>query len=642
MYEEESAGLLGVQALASESPMPPPMQRPVRRLAPCAFALVATFLAAIPLAAAPAETEAAVERYMEHVRVLAAPEMRGRGAGMPELDRAADYIAERLRTAGLEPAGDNGTYLQPFELTTGASMGERNSMQIDRLRASTALEVGEDYIPINFSASGEVEGEVVFAGYGATAPEFGYDDYFHFDVRDKIVLLLRYEPDFFRDESEEGGERGRRYTRHSHLIAKAIQARNRGAKAVLLVNSRSRGRRGDRLIRFGSVSGPTDAGIPMVQVKSDIVERWLRGSGRSLRLLQRDIESSKQPQSFALASSVRVSLSVDVEHERATASNVAAYLPGSTDEYLILGAHYDHLGLGGQSSLSPSNVGEIHPGADDNASGVAAILELARMYSERETKPRLGRLFLAFAGEEIGLLGSSHWADNPTLPLDGAVAMLNFDMVGRIDKRKLYVGGIGTAEPFAGLVESAADEHELRIETSRSGYSSSDHTSFAAKRIPVLFFFSGLHSDYHKPGDTPDKIDGKAAVELLAAAADIADGIGALPERLAFVEASEESGHGRPSGDGGGSGYGPWFGSVPDFGEVPEGVKFADVRPGSPAAEAGLRGGDILIRWNDAPVKNLYDFTYALREAEVGEVVAVRVLRDGEEVAADVTLAERP
>ncbi len=614
-----------------------------------AVALLATACAPFFLVSAPAEHDSeAVERYLEHVRFLAAPEMRGRGAGMPELDKAAEYIANRFRAAGLQPAGERGSFLQPFELTTGASMGEANSMRVERPRGTSELEVGKEYSPINFSASGEVEGEVVFAGYGASADELDYDDYFHFDVTDKIVLLLRYEPDFFRGESkdsdqESGRGRNRQYTRHSHLIAKAIQARNRGAKAVLLVNSRSRGRRGDRLIRFGSVSGPTNAGIPMVQVKSDIVERWLRGSGRSLRLLQRDIEASKQPQSFALASSLRIRLSVDVEHERATVSNVAAYLPGSTTDYVVVGAHYDHLGLGSESSLSQSRVGEIHPGADDNASGVAGILEFARKYSNRERKPRLGLLFLAFAGEEIGLLGSSHWVDNPTLPLENAVAMLNFDMVGRIQSRKLYVGGIGTAEPFGKLVEQAAAEHSLKVDTSRSGYSSSDHTSFAAKKIPVLFFFSGLHSDYHKPGDTADKIDGEAAVSLLGVAARVVEGIEALEDRLAFVEDTPDSSHGRPSGDGGGGGgYGPWFGSIPDFGEVPNGVKFADVRPGSPAAEAGLRGGDILTHWNDAPVENLYDFTYALRDSEVGELVQVRVLRDGQEVTAGVTLAERP
>ena len=607
------------------------------------LALAALVLAGWPVSGA--ADEKAVERYMSHVEFLASPEMRGRGAGMPELDEAADYIAQAFEGLGIGPAGDDGTYLQPFEVTTGASMGEDNRLRVERKRGVSELEPKKDFIPINFSGSGSVEGEIVFVGYGATAEEFDYDDYFHLDVKDKIVLVLRYEPRFFSQEDESEEDQGqsagdRRMTRHSHLIAKAIQARRRGAKAVLLVNSRGRGRRGDRLIRFGSVSGPTDAGIPMVQVSSAIVEQWLRGSGRSLRVLERDIEASKRPQSFPLASSLRISLSVDVEHQRAMVSNVAGYLPGKSDEYLILGAHYDHLGMGGEGSLAP-NRRAPHLGADDNASGVAAILELARSYAQAD-KPERGILFLAFAGEEIGLLGSGHWVENPTLPIENAVAMFNFDMVGRIEKRKLYVGGVGTAEPFEALVQAAASEHGLKADRSKSGSSSSDHTSFAAKKIPVLFFFSGLHSDYHKPSDSADKIDGATAVEMLAMARQIIDGVAEREERLAFVEVAPESRRGGRGGDGEQRGYGPWFGSIPDFGEVPNGVKFADVRSGSPADQAGLQGGDILTHWNDTAITNLYDFTYALRDSKVGDVVTVRVLRGEQEVTAKVTLAARP
>ena len=636
------------QAQVSEAAMQPPHISPPSRVRCLRSAVGWLALASLLLVGWPAQgaaDEQAVERYMGHVEFLASPEMRGRGAGMPELDEAADYIAQALKAQGAVPAGEDGTYLQPFEVTTGASLGEDNNLRVERKRGASELELKRDFIPINFSGSGSVEGEVVFVGYGATAEEFDYDDYFHLDVKDKIVLVMRYEPRFFSEEdSSEQADResgsSRRMTRHSHLIAKAIQARKRGAKAVLLVNSRTRGSRRDRLIRFGSVSGPTDAGIPMVQIRTTIAEQWLRGSGRSLRLLERDIEESEKPQSFPLASSLRVSLSVDVEHQRATVSNVAGYLPGKSEEYLVVGAHYDHLGMGGEGSLAP-NRRAAHLGADDNASGVAAILELARSYAQGD-EPERGILFLAFAGEEIGLLGSRHWVENPTLPLENAVAMFNFDMVGRIENRKLYVGGVGTAEPFEALVQAAASEHELKVDKSRSGSSSSDHTSFATKEIPVLFFFSGLHADYHKPSDTADKIDGATTVEMLAMARQVIDGIAERPERLAFVKAAPDSSHGPGAGDGEQRGYGPWFGSIPDFGEVPNGVKFADVRAGSPAATAGLQGGDILTHWNDAAITNLYDFTYALRDSKVGDVVTVRVLRGEQEVTAKVTLAPRP
>ncbi len=587
----------------------------------------------------------AIASYLEHVRVLADPAMGGRGAGMPGLEQAAGYIEKQFEDAGLQPAGVDGTFMQPFEVTTDASMGETNILRVTRGDGSEDLELNEDFIPINFSGSGVVEGDLAFVGYGATATEFGYDDYFHMDVRDKLVIVLRYEPDFFHesegDEEEGRRRRERRYTRHSHLIAKAIQARHRGAKAVLLVDARTRGQRADRLIRFGSVSGPTDAGIPMVQVHRDVVESWLRGSGSSLRLLERDIGLSKQPQSFTLGPALRVRLEVDVQHERATVRNVAGYLPGKSDQYLVLGAHYDHLGLGGEGSLAPSQHGKVHPGADDNASGVAAIIELARHYSASDTQARLGLLFLAFAAEEIGLLGSSHWVDNPTLPLENAAAMLNFDMVGRIKDRRLFVGGLGTAAELEAIVKGAAKNHDLRLDKSSSSASSSDHTSFASKNIPVLFFFSGLHSDYHKPSDTAEKINGESAVQLLGVARDVIGEIDAQQQRMAFVE-SAPRGHGGRDTPGGGSGYGPWFGSVPDFGEVPNGVKFADIRVDSPAKEAGLMGGDILTHWNGDAVQNLHDFTYALRASAVGDVVTVRFLRDGKEMTAEVTLAERP
>ena len=368
--------------------------------------LVAAFLlpAAAIWAAPPPFTADDPGGYLEHVEFLAAPEMKGRGAGSPELDQAAEYIAKQFESAGLQPAGDDGSYFQKFAVTTGAKMGGDNRLEVTRNRGVDKLAPGEEYIPINFSGSGEVSGQAVFAGYGVSADELDYDDYTHFDVKDKIVIVLRYEPDFFEDDDERGKRgRRRRYTRHSHLISKAINARDRGAEALILVEGP--GRRADSLIKFGSISGPADAGIPVVQVKSSVVEKWLRGSGRSLRILRRDINGKHEPQSFELAESLTIELSVDVEREQAMVSNVAGYLPGETDEFVVIGAHYDHLGLGDQSSLAPSQIGDIHHGADDNASGTAGVIELARHYASGGERPRRGLLFLAFAAEEIGLLG---------------------------------------------------------------------------------------------------------------------------------------------------------------------------------------------------------------------------------------------
>jgi hypothetical protein len=330
-------------------------------------------------------------------------------------------------------------------------------------------------------------------------------------------------------------------------------------------------------------------------------------------------------------------LTVGIKTARATVNNVMAYLPGKTDEYVIVGAHYDHLGRGNFDSLAPSQIGQIHPGADDNASGTAGVLELARLFAPMKGQLERGILFQSYAGEELGLLGSAAWVKSPTRPLEKCVAMLNMDMIGRIKDQKVYIGGVGTGSTLKVDVEQAAANSGFKIEYSQGGYSSSDHTSFVSKKIPVLFFFSGLHSDYHKPSDTWDKIDPDSAARLLQVVGMTAEELADASGRPTFVTVAED----RPAGGSGGSGYGPYFGSIPDFGQTENGVKFSDVKPGSPAAKAGLRGGDVLVEFAGKPIKNLYDFTDALRRSKVGEIVDVKVLRDGRPMVVSVKLEQR-
>ena len=311
---------------------------------------------------------------------------------------------------------------------------------------------------------------------------------------------------------------------------------------------------------------------------------------------------------------------------------------------MIIGAHYDHLGLGEQFSLAPSKAGTVHPGADDNASGTAGVLELAHWFSQ-EPHHKRGILFLTFAGEELGLLGSSYYVNHPVLPLADAVAMINMDMIGRIRENKIYVGGVGTGTTFAPLLKQAAKTHDFDADiTERGGYGSSDHTSFTTKQVPVLFFFSGLHADYHKPSDTWDKIDAPDATRLLNMIADVMDHLMDDSTRPQFVRVAEaEPPHEEASHSGSAtvSGYGPDFGSIPDFTEIPNGVRFADVRPGSPAAKAGLKAGDVLTEFDGKPIQNLYDFTYALRAKKPGQEVLVKVLRGTQTIEAKVLLTER-
>ncbi len=598
------------------------------------LALVLALLACadVALAAAPAIPPADPQRYLDDIKALSAPAMEGRGAGTKGITRAEHLIEKRYKSLGLEPAGTD-SYLQPFTVITGAQLKGKNSFAVLTGDHKRELKAKQDFVPFSFSASGSAHGAMVFAGYGVTAEEFQYDDYAGIDVKDKIVVVLRYEPPSF---AVKGGNQG--MTQHSQLVTKAINARNHGAKALVLVNGKLGDGEEDLLTRFGSVNGPEDAGIIFLQAKNAVAEDWVKASGKSLGELQKQIDDSSKPASFALPENQSAALTVSIRTTRATVNNVLAYLPGKTDEYVIIGAHYDHLGRGNIDSLAPSQIGQIHPGADDNASGTAGVLELARLLAPQKGQLRRGILFMSFAGEELGLLGSSAWVNHPTRPLDKAVAMLNMDMIGRIKNDKVYIGGVGTGSTLKAVVEEAQANSGFKIEYSPGGYSSSDHTSFVTKKIPVLFFFSGLHSDYHKPSDTWDKIDPVAATRLLGVVGTTAELLADADTRPSFVVVEEDK---HPGALGGAGGYGPYFGSIPDFGQVETGVKFSDVKPGSPAAKAGLKAGDILIQFGDKPIKNLYDFTDALRRSKVGDVVEVKVLRDGQPVTASVKLEQR-
>ena len=591
-------------------------------------------VAILALAAVSLATVGSVDaqHYLEDIKALTSPAMEGRGDGTKGLTLAAQLIENRLKKLGLKPAGTS-SYLQPFTVVTGARLRSGNRFTVQTTgHSKSELQSNQDFVPFSFSSSGSASGALVFAGYGASANEFQYDDYGALDVKDKIVVVLRYEPAGFAAKTGHHG-----LTQHSQLVTKAINARNHGAKAIVLINGKLGEGEEDLLTRFGSVSGPEDAGILFVHVKNAVAESWFQAAGKSLADVQNQINTSSKPASFSFPENLRASLNVNIESTRATVNNVLAYLPGRTDEYIIIGAHYDHLGRGNFDSLAPSEIGQIHPGADDNASGTAGLLELARLLAPQKGQFQRGILFSAFAGEELGLLGSAEWVKAPTLPLDKAVAMLNMDMIGRIREDKVYVGGVGTGSSFKMLLEDAQSKSGLKLEYSAGGYAASDHTSFVSKHIPVLFFFSGLHSDYHKPSDTWEKINASAAARLLELISDVGLQLANASTPPTFVAVVED----KPVGGTGGGGYGPYFGSIPDFGQVERGVRFSDVRPGSPAAKAGLKAGDTLVQFNDKPIKNLYDFTDALRRSKVGDVVQVKVLRDGQELTASVKLEQR-
>lgn len=578
----------------------------------------------------------APEKLRRHVEYLASPAMKGRATGTPELNRAAKYIAGQFRRAGLQPASGK-DYFQKFSVTVGAELGKEGRAALIRGGQSSALAAGEDYVPLDLSDSGEARLPLVFAGYGITADEHRYDDYLHFDVAGKAVIALRQEP---QKNDEKSAFDGRQPTYHSAIFSKAVNARNHGARALILVNDQPGPAEEDTLLRFGTAVDPENSGLLVIQVKRAVVDAWLAPLGKSLADLQKQIDEKLQPQSFYLPDAA-LDLRVEIRRIAGETQNVVGLLRGSdpklAEEAIVIGAHYDHLGLGRRGSLAPSQAGQVHPGADDNASGTAALVEMAAALAARRSELRRSIVFIGFSGEELGLRGSSYYTKNPAWPLERTAAMLNLDMVGRPRDGKLTVGGMGTSPVFPEIIERA-NATGLQVSFSKSGYGNSDHSSFYVKNIPVLFFFSGLHADYHKPSDLPDRLlyADHARVTDLALRSALA--LATREERPAFVRVQEEQ---RPVTGGGGGGYGAYFGSIPDMGEEVNGVKFADVRDGSPAAKAGLKGGDILVEFAGKEIKNLYDFTYALRSHRPGETVKVTVLRGTERLTVDVTLEQR-
>ncbi len=577
-------------------------------------------------------------RYRETVKTLSAADMKGRGTGSPELEKAARYIAGQFEKAGIPPAA-GASYFQRFTVTTNAKPGEKNSLLWTNGETKTNLAPLTEFIPFNFSGNGSHEGQVVFAGYGITAPEYNYDDYAGLDVKDKIVVLVRHEPQEFDEKSVFAGKA---YTRHAQLDSKAVNAKFHGAKAVLYVNDLvNHPVDPDELDKFSRVVGPGFTAIPFVQVRVAAAEKLLATAGVDLKAWIAETDKELKPKPVALPAAVRVSLVTDVEREQKEVPNVCAYLKGETDEYVIIGAHYDHLGMGEFSSMAPSLAGkEIHHGADDNASGTAGLIELAQYFKDRG-KLKRGILFLAFAGEELGLLGSAHYANNALLPVEKAVAMLNMDMIGRIKDNKVFVGGSGTGSSLKAILEETQGKYPLKLDLSeQGGYGSSDHSSFTTKQIPVLFFFSGLHTDYHKPSDTWDKIDHTSAAVLLNLVADISVKLAQAGERPQFVRTADPRPQAMATASARG-GSGVYFGSVPDMSDVPGGFRLSDVREDSPASQAGLKGGDVIYEFGGHAVSNLTEFSYALRSFKPGDEVTVKWKREGKEMEGKTVLTVR-
>jgi membrane-associated protease RseP (regulator of RpoE activity) len=559
---------------------------------------------------------------------LADPARTGRGVGTPGNEAAARWLSERMEAAGLRPAGQEG-FLQPFQAPVEAVLQGENALSL-----AGAAVPEKDWQPFTFSSSGTAGGELVWAGYGITAPELGWDDYAGLEVKGKVVLVAAHFP---REDDQASPFRDPRAYAHGEWRTKALNARDHGAAALLGVHDDWHHPGADDLPPWkGAVASP--AGIPLARVTLAA----LRRAGVDVPALAAALAADGKPGSRPLGAAVR--LAVGIEQRRARTANVVGLLPGADPrlaaECVVVGAHYDHLGYGGDSAMNPEDSGKVHPGADDNASGTAALLAVARAFAA--APPGRTVAFAAFSGEELGVLGSSLFVGSPppACPPERTQLMVNLDMVGRPVKGKVFVDGAGSARGLRRMVESLPGRGAplpLTVAFGGDGYGRSDQTTFLAKGVPVLHFFTGAHADYHRVSDTADKIDPQGLSEVARLAFRAAFDA-AWTERLEAVRSPAPG----PTPGGGERGYGAYLGTVPDFAERSEpGVLVAAVRPGSPAEKAGIAAGDVVSGVGRVEVRTLADLGVALKANRPGDTVEVRFSRGGEARRVQATLGER-
>jgi len=577
----------------------------------------------------------------EDVAYLASDELEGRMTGSEGEHLAAAYIVERFESLGLQPLGDEGTFKQEFPFTSGIDVvKDDNRLEVESPKdpgKPKSFKLDKDFRPLPFTANGEVEGDVVCAGYGLKVPgdrETGYDSYSGLDVKDKVVLVLRYVPE------DVEMERRQQLNVFAGLRYKAMLAREAGAKALLIVTGPNSPNSG-KLAKLAFDQSLASSGIVVASITGKVADALFSGSGKSLKEVQKelDIENPHAEGAFDLKGA-RVKLSAHVERETSPSYNVVGVIPASGDiqgDYIVIGAHYDHIGHGEIGSLArKGEENKIHNGADDNASGTSMVLELASALADARTVDpesfRRGVVIAFWSGEELGIIGSSWFVANPPIPLERIAAYLNFDMVGRLEENTLVLQGIGSSSAWPALIERKNVVAGFNMTLQEDPYLPTDVTAFYPKEIPVISFFTGSHEDYNRPTDDPETLDydGMERIGKLAFAM-IMDLV-SREERPDYVKVERTK-----SKRGQRGGMRAYLGTIPDYAAADvEGVKLSGVRAGGPADKAGLLGGDVIVEFGGQKIANIYDYTYAIEAVKIGEPVEVVVLRDGQRVTLTV------
>jgi aminopeptidase YwaD len=630
--------------------------RPVRYRSAWKVLALAGMLGTLSAAAQDSISDAAFSpaTIKKQIAYLSSDALRGRGSGEPGNEKAAQFIAAEFARYGVKPLGtskqrdpnaqpDGSGYYQPFRFRAGNTIGRgtqltltaRKLVAVNPSVAQFRWTFGALMEPSSVSSGGKAEGPVVFVGYGIRAPEAQHDDFAGVDVKGKIVVMWAGSP--ANDPHSPLAEL-------ADIRRKTLNARELGAGAVIVIVPNE--------TPFGSSAHPSvesaDAGLPVLKIRQAAAYGSLLESPK-VKELTAAADAGKNI-SFETGDTAQVV--ADIKPLEKVTANVVGMIEGSDPqlkpEVVVIGAHLDHLGMGGPGSLAKSSAPAIHHGADDNASGTAGVLAMARFFGTESRKggvtklaaqlrqrPRRSLVLICFSGEEMGLLGSAFYTAHPIIPLTRTVAMLNMDMVGRLRDNKLVAIGSGTAKEWDPLLDSLNRTAGFTLSRSMDGFGASDQQSFYNKEIPVLFFFTGSHAEYHTPADTIDLINAPGEAKVLRMVAECAERIADSPTRPTYQKVAVTGGGGSP-------GFRVYFGSIPDYAAMVEGVQLNGVREGSPADKAGLKAGDIIIKFGDLTVKSVQDYTVALSGHKPGDVVKIVVQRGTETLTLTATLAARP
>ena len=616
------------------------MERRRRLLAGVSVGILCLFAGLSWAEDASKQSKEAEARLRKDVTFLASEECQGRGPGTKGINRAGDYLANEFKRAGLKPLGADGSYFQTFTIPSTFLVGEPTLVLKGPDGKELKLKRGTDFEPLGLGGSGLLKDvPVVFAGYGLSSEPAGYDDYAGLDVKGKLVVVLRDVPPFDKADLQ------RKLRPQASLVEKLNRAKVAGAAGVLLVNYAVAGQKADELLpfEFTSLSQDKEEGekrLPGMLLQRSILADMLKADNLSLDDLQKSIRTESKPQSRVLKDWT-ASLKVETDYGTLDLRNVAGVLEGAgplADQTVVVGAHYDHLGDGrGGGSMARLQKLTTHYGADDNGSGTTSVVELARRFGSEKNRQGRRMVFLLFSGEELGLLGSRHYCKKPLVPLDKTIAMFNLDMVGRLamdpntKRERLLVEGSNTAKLFDELLDQQNQKYGFQLKKSESLPANSDHYSFYQKKVPVLFLWTGIHSDYHRPTDTADKIN----VVGMRRIVDLSQDLLAL---LTTQEKVPEYQAVRTASGGGGRGDGPRLGIAPAYGEEGEGILIEAVTENLPAAKAGLKKGDRVVSLAGKQVKNIQAYMQVMGGQKKGDTIEVGIVRDGKPQTVKVKL----